>query len=159
MRRRVTTIITLVVVILMFGQCYGVDPVQLSEAEMNSKLFVLKPLPKVHYFWPIAPELSNDRNNRRLYELARITHSLCVSGEWVTKQQVDNCVYICARVNKTGPVIKTSLGVNFSPWHRKFDKKLPPTDRGPTYREEIRYFEERMRLVKQWVKYSLSPYP
>ena len=139
-------------------QCNGSGMVRLSEAEMNSKLFALKPLPKVHYFWPIASELSNDRNNRRLYELARITHSLCVSGEWVTTQQVDNCVYICARVNKTRPAIKASLGVNFSPWHRKFGKNLPPTDRGPSYREEIRYFEERMRLVKQWVEQSNKKY-
>jgi len=139
-------------------QCNGSGMVRLSEAEMNSKLFALKPLPKVHYSWPTPSELVNDRNNRRLYELARITHSLCVLGELVTKQQVDNCVYICARVNKTGPVIKTSLGVNFSPWHRKFDKKLPPTDRGPTYREEIRYFEERMRFVKECVEQSNKKY-
>jgi len=158
MRRRVTTIITVVVVILMFRQCYGVDPVQLSEAEIDTKLFALKPLPKVHYFWTLTSELLNSRNSRRLYELARITHSLCVSGEWVTKQQVDNCVYICARVNRTRPAIKASLGINFSPWHRKFDKKLPPTDRGPTYREEIRYFEERMRFVKGWVEQSNKKY-
>lgn len=139
-------------------QCNGSGTVRPSEAEINSKLFSLKPLPKVHYFWPVSSELSNDRDNRRLYELARITHSLCVSGEWVTKQQVDNCVYICARVNKTGPVIKTSLGVNFSPWHRRFDKKLPPTDRGPTYVKEISYFEERARLVKQWAEQSNKKY-
>jgi hypothetical protein len=145
-------------VLLASVQCDGVGMVRLSEAEINVKLFALKPLPKVHYFWPIAPELLNDRNNRRLYELARITHSLCVSGEWVTKQQIDNCVYTCARVNRTGPSIKASLGVNFSPWHRKFGKKLPPTDRGPTYREEIYYFEERMRSVRQWLEQSNKKY-
>jgi len=158
MLKRLVTIIAAVGVVLMCGPCSGEASVRLSESEINSKLFALKPLPKVHYFWPVAPELLNDRNNQRLYELARINHSLCVSGEWVTKQQVDNCVYICARVNKTGPVIKASLGVNFSPWHRKFDKKLPPTDRGPTYWEEIRYFEERMRFVKEWVEESNKKY-
>lgn len=134
--------------------CNGSGMVRLSEAEINSKLLALKPLPKVHYFWPPSPELSS----RRLYELARITHSLCVSGEGATEQHVDNCVYTCARVNKTGPVIKASLGVNFSPWHRRFGKKLPPTDRGPTYQEEIRYFEKRARMVKQWVEQSNKKY-
>ncbi len=139
-------------------QCNGSGTARLSEADINAKLLSLKPLPKVHYFWPVGSELTNDRDNRRLYELARITHSLCVSGEWVTKQQVDNCVYTCARINKTGPAIKTLLGINFSPWHSRFDKKLPPTDRGPTYGEEIRYFEERSRLVKQWAEQSNKKY-
>jgi hypothetical protein len=147
-----------VAALLISGQCGGANSVQLSEADIDAKLSVLKPLPKVHYFWPLNPELLNDRSNRRLYELARITHSLCVQGEWATKEQIDNCVYTCAGVNKNAPVIKSSLGISFSPWHRKFGKELPPTDRGPTYQEEIHYFEERARLVRHWVEQSNENY-
>ncbi len=141
-------------VLLGCVRCGGTGTMRLSEAEIDAKLFALKPLPKVHYSWPVSPELSN----QRLYELARITHSLCVSGDWAKQEHIDKFVYICARVNKTGPDIKASLAINFSPWHKKFGKKLPPTDRGPTYWEEIRYFEERARLVKQWLKQSNKKY-
>ncbi len=156
--KRAITIIAVGLAILLCVHCHGTQAVQLSQAGIDAKLAELKPLPKVHYYWPLLPELCNDRNSRRLYELARITHSLCVAGEWATAEQIDNCVYICARVNKTQPTIRSSLGVNFSPWHRRFGKELPPTDRGPTYHQEIRYFEERARLVKQWVEQSNAKY-
>lgn len=113
-------------------------------------LFDLKPLPKVHYSWGLWSQFK-DCEERVLYELARITHSLSIPGEWVTKEQIDKCVYICARVNKTEPEIPCSIGVNFSPWHRKFGKELPPTDRGPTYYAEIDFFSERMRKIKRWI--------
>lgn len=135
-------------------QCEGVSKGQLSDTEIDAKLVTLKPLPKVHYFWPPPREV----NDRRLYQLARITHSLSVSGDWSLQEVIDNRVYICAKVNKTRPSIKASLGVNFTPWHRKFDKKLPPTDRGPTYRQELSYFEKRARFVKQQVEQSNKKY-
>lgn len=158
MRERIIAIIANAVVILMCGQCGGAGPPPLSEAEIDAKLFALKPLPKVHYFWPPAREFLENRENRRVYELARITHSLCISGEWATQKEVDNCVYICARVNKTKPAIKASLGINFSPWHRRFDRKLPPTDRGPTYWKEIVYFEQRAELLKKRIEDSNKKY-
>lgn len=157
-RARITTMIAVVAVVLICVQCSGAGPVRLSEAEIDAKLFTLKPLPKVHYYTAPSTKLLNDRNNRRLYELARITHSLGVRGEWTNEQQVDNCVYMCAGLNKTKPIITASLSVSFSPWHRKFGKRLPPTDRGPTYWEEIRYFEKRARLVKNWVEQSNERY-
>ena len=116
---------------------------------LDEQLFGLASLPKVHYYWPPAAELLEDKQSRRLYELVRITHAFCVSGEWTNDRQMDNAVYTCARINKTNPDIKASIGVNFSPWHRRFGKDLPPTDRGPTYFEEIRYFEQRALFVKQ----------
>ncbi len=136
MPKQVMPIIIAAAVLLTCQQCCCASAVQLSEAEIDAKLFELKPLPKVHYSTPVSPELSN----QRLYELARITHSLCVSGEWTKQEHIDKFVYICARVNKAKPAIKASLAINFSPWHRRFDKKLPPTDRGPTYWKEIDYF-------------------
>ncbi|MFZ0034820.1 MAG: hypothetical protein WAK60_07525 [Sedimentisphaerales bacterium] len=145
-------------ILLNCQQCYGNSKVQLSEAELNAKLSALKPLPKVHYSWTPPPKLLEDRNNQRLYELARIMHSLSLSGIWATKQQVDNCVYTCARLNRTEPSIRSSLAFNFSPWHSKFDKNLPPTDRGASYEEEIRFFEERAKLVSDWVAQSNENY-
>lgn len=126
-----------------------------TNLDLVAKLSVLKPLPKAHYFWPLVHENLTDES--QLYELARITHTMCIGG-WYTQEEVDRCVYMCARVNKTNPVIKASLGVNFSPWHTKFGKDLPPTDRGPTYWEELRYFEERAQLVKQWIEQSNKKY-
>ena len=153
MKSRYTLISVAIVISVGLLPCYGQGKI-LSDSEIDIKLLQLKPLPKVHYYWPMSAELSN----RRLYELARITHSVCVSGDWVKQDHVDKCVYVCARVNKTNPSIKVSLGVNFSPWHRRFDKDLPPTDRGPTYWKEIRFFEERARLVKRWVEQSNKKY-
>ena len=154
MPKRIMPITIAVVILLSCRQCCSAGKIQLSEAEIDVKLFALKPLPKVHYSWPPSPKLSS----QRLYEFARITHSLCVSGDWAKQEHVDRCVYICARVNRTGPSIKTSLGVNFSPWHNRFGKNLPPTDRGPTYWKEIHYFEERAQLVKQWIEQSNKKY-
>jgi hypothetical protein len=129
-----------------------------SEIDIYSKLVELKPLPKIHYSWGLNLKLLEDSNSRQLYQLARITHSLCVAGEWVEQRQIDTAVYICARVNKTNPAIPSSIGINYSPWHRKFGKDLPPTDRGATYKAELDYFAERINLIKKWVNLSNQKY-
>lgn len=147
-----------VVLILSASLPCRAGEVKLSDAEIDAKLMLLKPLPKIHYYWPPNADLLETRDSRKLYELARITHSLCISGEWCNKEQVDNGVYICARLNKTNPAVKVSLGVNFTPWTKKFGKDLPPTDRGPTYFEELRWFDERARLIKNWVDESNRMY-
>jgi len=140
---------TIVVLLVSLGACQTYTDATPDDDALDAQLFALEPLPKVHYYWPPAAELLEDKQSRRLYELVRITHTFCVSGEWTNERQIDNAVYTCTRLNKTNPPIKASVGVNFSPWHRRFDKALPPTDRGPTYSEEIRYFEERAVFVKQ----------
>jgi hypothetical protein len=128
-----------------------------TSEDIYKLLFNLKPLPKVHYSWGLWYQFE-DCEERVLYELARITHSLSIPGEWVTKEQIDKCVYICARVNKTNPAILSSIGINYSPWHRRFGKDLPPTDRGPTYKAELDYFAERINLIKKWVYLSNQKY-
>jgi len=80
----------------------------------------------------------------------------------VTPSQIDNCVYTCARINKTNPEIPCSIGINYSPWHRKFRPDLSfGTIPGqynytifddPSYDAEIKQFVLRMTLVKQWIK-------
>lgn len=125
----------------------------LQKSSIVAKLQELEPLPKVHYSWHIerGSRLLEPENSQVVYQLARITHALSVCGEYVTEQQIDGCVYNCARVNMTKPEIPCRIGVNFSPWHRKFDKNLPPTDRGPTYYAEIGFFAERMNNIEKWV--------
>jgi len=148
------------VVLLACAKHGGSEPVQLSEAEIDAKLSALEPLPKVHYsFGCLGCGMINDRNSRRLYQCARITHALSFWGqEGTTQEQVDNCVYACVQVNKTNPEIPASIAVCFNPWHMKFGKDLPPTDRGPTYHEEIRFFSERLNLIKEWLASANKKY-
>lgn len=137
-------------VLLLFTSCIGSGAVQLSEPDIDLKLSALKPLPKVHYFFSnIGGGLLEGRNNRRLYEYARITHALTFWGEWIKQEQMDNCVYTCARINKTNPEIPASIATCFNPWHRRFGKNLPPTDRSPAYYEELRFFSERLGFIKE----------
>ena len=147
------------IVLLACAQSGGNDTVRLSQAEIDAKLRALKPLPKVHYSYGcLGCGMVNDRNSRRLYQCARITHALSFWGHTVTPEQVNNCVYACARVNKTNPEIPASLAVCYGPWTRKFGKDLPPTDRGPTYYEEIRYFSECMERLKKWLAEANQKY-
>jgi len=128
------------------------------QTDFPAKLRELRPLPKVHYSWGLSRQLLDDRNSRTLYELARITHALCLFGESCTQTQVDNCAYTCARINKTDPKITARIGLNFSPWHRRFGKDLPPANKGPTYHEELQFLDSRMQKVKQWLEQSNHKY-
>lgn len=129
----------------------------------------LRPLPKVHYSWGLKSEFISNRENEFMYELARLTHSLSIAGEWVTESQMDNCVYTCARINKTNPEIPCSIGINYSPWHRKFKpelglgKSIPKKYNhtifsDPTYSAEIEQFVLKMTAVKRWVNESNAKY-
>jgi len=136
--------------LIFSGICFGTNLSGETQTNIYYKLYKLEPLPKIHYSWGLT-DILDAPDNRILYELARITHSLNVVGEYVNKARINKCVYTCARVNKTKPKILCSIGINFSPWHRKFDKKLPPTDRGPTYQAEVDFFRERLKLIQKWV--------
>jgi len=143
-------------IFLSFQQSVAGSDVELSQAEIDSKLRNLAPLPKVHYYWPLHPR--TEISNQTLYQLVRITHSLCLPCEWVKAPMVDRYVYTCARLNKTNPAIKASIGLVFVPWHQKFPKGLPPTNRGPDYYAELAHFEKRASLVKQWIAESNKKY-
>jgi len=124
---------------------------------MTAKLRALKPLPKVHYSFTLSNQVDN-KDSRVLYELARITHSLSLSGAGCTRDQIDNCLYTCEKINRMKPKIRSSLAINFSPWHWRFGEDLPPTDRGPTYKAEIGLFVSRLKLIKKWVATSNKKY-
>lgn len=130
----------------------------LSDIDIVLKLRQLKPLPKVHYSWGLRGDLLDSPYSRLIYELARITHAVSVSGQWVTQQQVANAVYICATVNKAKPKIPCTMAINLSPWHYKFGKDLPPTDRGLSYYAEIAYVTTRLKNIKQWVEEANKKY-
>ncbi len=132
------------------------DYIASSSFDIDEVLPLLEPLPKVHYYWPL--DITYDRESPRMMHLTRITHTQCVYGEYIGAGPIDTCVYRCAEINRTGPAIAASIGVNFCPWHRRFDPSLPPTDRGPTYDAEIEYFTERMTLIRGWVQESNERY-
>jgi len=136
----------------------SLDYIASSSFDIDEVLPLLEPLPKVHYFWPPPGEMRKDRENVQMSHLTRITHTQCVYGEYTNAREIDICVYRCVEVNRTEPDLPASLGINYSPWHRKFDASLPPTDRGPTYYEEIDYFTERALYVRQWVQDSNLKY-
>jgi len=148
-----------IVILVLSPESGHSSELALPYRDIESKLLKLKPLRKVHYSWKIeSGGLLDEGNSRLLYEYARITHALSVCGEAVTEEQIDKCVYNCARVNKTKPKIPCSIGINYSPWHRKFGKDLPPTNRGPTYYAEISHFKERLSKIKQWLTKANEKY-
>lgn len=129
-----------------------------SKEDILAQLISLKPLPKTHYSWALAPELFKKENNQLLNELTRIMGSISISTKWTNKNQIDRCVYLCARLNKLNLSDPYTIGINLSPWHRKFGKDLPPTDRGQTYAAELQFFKERLTLIKKWIETSNQKY-
>ena len=119
-----------------------------DEQQLLAWLRELEPLPKVHYSWPVPFKTISDE---LLREYARLTHAVSLSGEWSREEDVVRAVRICAQVNRDGPAIRASVGVNFSPWHRRFGKDLPPTDDGPSHQAELDYLTERLETFRNTV--------
>jgi hypothetical protein len=151
--------ISKIIVISIFSiEAMSVDVQQVTPPDLMDKLFSLKPLPKVHYSWRLPDKLMEDRESGLLYEYCRITQALSFAGEYVTERQIDNCVYTCARINRTNPKIPSSIAINYSPWHRKLPKDVPVTYRGPEYFAEIRQFSGRLNFVKEAIAKSNRKY-
>lgn len=131
----------------------------ISDASIISQMRMLQPLPKVHYSWKLEAGFLFDKGQEDLlYQYARITNALSFAGEWATEEIVEKCVYNCARVNKLKPAILASIGINYSPYHRRFDANLPPTDRGLTYEAEIDLFSSRLNTIKRWIDKANKKY-
>jgi hypothetical protein len=122
-----------------------------SRGQIVEWLRALEPLPKVHYSWPIPPLLLDHPDDPRLYEYVRLTRAASVSGEWVTPSRFEAAVDVCRRVNARAPGREVTIAINYSPWHRRFDKSLPPTDEGPTHRAELDFLRERLSLLRGWL--------
>lgn len=120
-----------------------------SGSKINSEIVellrTLPPLPKVHYFWP--PN-TNALSDEILLELVRITGNLSIRGEILTDTQrqkknaeLERIVQLLTVIGSATPR-SVSLGIHYSPWHHRFGKELPPTDDGPTAKEELRVLRE-----------------
>lgn len=96
------------------------DETKPSGGQVLSWLKKLKPLPKMHYSWPLPYDKISDE---LLFEYVRLTHAASLSGEWGTPEQIDKAVEICARVNAGKPTKRASIGINYSVWHRRFGKE------------------------------------
>lgn len=146
------------VFIVLFGTVPAVlEASPLSNSQIQNKLSLLRPLPKVHYSVGLRNNISQ-KGDVFLYQISRITHAVCFSAEWVTETEIANGVYACSNVNKDNPEILSRIGLNFSPWHRKFGKDLPPTNRGPSYYAELDFFRDRMQKANQWVNRANEKY-
>ena len=142
---RAATILTAVVFLFMgtgFPAHAFSAPAPPSQLE---QLRELEPLQKVHYSWPLPFDTMSDD---LLYEYVRLTHAASLAGEWFKPDQVDRAVAACRKVNAAGPRTRASIAVNYSPWHRRFGKDLPPTDMGPTHQAELDHMRARLEMVR-----------
>ena len=133
------------ILILLGASGTRAEDVKPATAQVLAWLRELKPLPKVHYSWPVPMEKLSDE---LLHEYVRLTHAVSLSGEWGKPEQVDRAVSICKQVNVAKPKILASIGINYSVWHRRFGKDLPPTDTGPTHQAELEYLKTRMEAMR-----------
>jgi len=133
------------ILILFSTRFVRADDVKPADEQILAWFQELKPLPKIHYSWPVPIGKLSDE---LLLEYVRLTHAVSLSGEWGKSEQVDRAVSICKRVNADKPKIAASIGINFSVWHRRFGKDLPPTDTGPTHQAELDYLKARMETMQ-----------
>jgi hypothetical protein len=130
-----------------------------TDAPILEQMRALPPLPKVHYSWGLENgTLLNTADDPRLYEYVRITHAACVTGEWANEDRVNRAVLACAQVNATHPTTVTTIGINYSPWHRVFPAGMPPTYMGPEHDLEIATFRDKMTNVRNLIAAANAKY-
>ena len=134
--------------LLLLSPCTARAAEPPSEQQVLEWMRELKPLPKVHYSWPLPFKSISEET---LFEYVRLTHAASISGEWSKDGDIERAVEICQRVNAKKPKIPASIGINYSPWHRRFGKELPPTDTGSTHQQELDYLTERLTSVRNAV--------
>jgi len=147
MKRNTLTIMRNIIFILILAfsiSLFGDEP-SVPESTIFSWMEELKPLPKVHYSWPL-PYKKISQNV--LFEYVRLTHAASLSGEWCKPEDIDMAVEACQHVNALNPKIPASLGVNYSVWHRRFEKNTPPTNTGSTHDKELNYLQTRMEAIR-----------
>jgi hypothetical protein len=135
----------MLILMLAIPTCAIGDDSKPTDSQVLEWLRELKPLPKVHYSWPVPLDRMSDE---LLFEYVRLTQAVSLSGEWGTAEQMDQAVAVCQRVNALKPKIPTSIGINFSVWHRRFGQDLPPTDTGSTHQAELDYLRSRMEAMR-----------
>ena len=134
----------LILALLLSTAAFG-DDVPVPDDQVLAWMKELQPLPKVHYSWALPfKKLSNEM----LFEYIRLTNAASISGEWSNPATVARAVAVCQKVNDGSPQIPVTLGINYSVWHRRFGKNLPPTDTGETHKAELDYLRSRMKAVR-----------
>ncbi len=118
-----------------------------SREQLLSWLRALQSLQKVHYSWPIAPEMLRG-DDPLLVEYVRLTSAVSLRAENCTPAQIEAAVRVCDRVNQSNPKQPARLGMHYSPWAREFAKDLPPTDTGPSCQRELALFRQRMDAAR-----------
>ena len=116
-----------------------------SQSQLLEWMKELEPLTKVHYSWPIPLK---DVSDELLYEYVRLTHSVSLRGESCTAEDINRAVEICKKVNSNGFKTQASIAINYSVWHRRFGKDLPPTDFGQKHKAELDLLKKRMSFVQ-----------
>lgn len=150
--RPVTILFAATLISLQFGSNLSASTANAPAVlPLLSQLRQLKPLPKVHYSWALPLDKLSDE---LLYEYVRLTHAASLSAEWCKPENIDRCVAICKKVNMTHPDIPASIGMNYSVWHCRFGKELPPTDIGPTHEAELDHLQERMVAIRNQLEAS-----
>lgn len=128
----------------------------IDDATFLSWLRPLKPLPKVHYSFPIHHDVLERPHDPLFYEYVRLTHAASLDGHWANQKDVEAAVRLCAAVNAAKPAIPATLAVNYAPWHRHWRKGQPPTVTGSPEERELNFMHERLSRMKQWVAQANS---
>jgi len=120
-----------------------------------TELSPLRELPKIHYSFALPKDLDEDT----YFEIARITHALSFSAENSCSQELINkYVKVCKRVNELSPSIPATLCLNYSPWHRKFNKTANSLVFDQSCIDEITYFQELAVEINGFLKNANDKY-
>jgi hypothetical protein len=101
---RMTTLTMLATIVATAGAQPSTEPDPRVAA-----LAELRPLPKVHYSWPV-PDAVLEQQPALLCEYARLTRAVTLSGRWYTQAQVEAAVAACKASG-------AQLALLFSPYH------------------------------------------
>lgn len=133
--------------VLGFGSAAGAATGGERAHCLASALEPLRPLRKVHYSWPFdATWLTAD--SAVLRELARVTGAVSLRGETATVEQVDAVVQAAKRAGERSGGRPVVIGINYSPWHRRFGTALGAADTGATAEAELALFDERLEAIR-----------
>jgi len=109
-----------------------------------SQAAVAARLPKPHYYWPC-------KDDTKLVELIQTTGTFCIyvdsSGEATVRRNFADGV-AAIRQAITSPSDWPTVALMASPWHRVYDSDDPRWDERETYKGEIEFFRERLKLCK-----------
>lgn len=150
-----------IVFLVLAAPCCLAQTTQPGNARVAEMLSALKPLPKPHYSWEMAPAVIEARGEH-VYQYVRITRSVPVSLRWATRSQVDAAVGMALRATAAEPKERpVTLTLQSAPWHPDLEGKVPttnPKDRcgdpsydGPEVARHLRWTEQRISLLKRWI--------